>query len=79
MDLGTLTECSACPYIVKCYGYLIKDTEVLICMELMATCFEKLSKRMKLKRKFPEDIIGKVAVAVSCLLFGHLRCRFADH
>lgn len=62
MDLETLLKCSS-EHIVKCYGYIIRDTEVWICMELMASCFEKLLKN--LKRPFPEDIIGKVAVSVS--------------
>lgn len=63
MDLETLLKCSSSEHIVKCYGYIIRDTEVWICMELMASCFEKLLKN--LKQPFPEDIIGKVAVAVS--------------
>jgi len=61
MDLGVLLKCGQCKFIVQCYGYLIKDAEVLICMELMATCFDKLLKRTK--EKVPEEIIGKIAVA----------------
>jgi mitogen-activated protein kinase kinase 7 len=61
MDLDVLLKCYACEHIVQCYGYLIKDTEVWICMELMATCFDKLLKR--LQAPVPEPILGKVAVA----------------
>lgn len=40
-----------------------------ICMELMATCLDKLLKRVK--SQLPEKILGKVTVAVSMLcLFG---------
>jgi len=62
MDLDVLLKCSSCPYIVQCYGYLIKDTEVWICMERMTTCFDKLLQ--KLKTPIPEPILGKVVVAV---------------
>lgn len=67
MDLETLLKCSSSDHIVKCYGYIIRDTEVWICMELMASCFEKLLK--KLNKPFPEAIIGKVAVSVSRVKF----------
>lgn len=40
----------------------ILQAEVWVCMELMATCFEKLSKR--LKGPIPEPILGKLTVAV---------------
>jgi len=60
-DLEVLLKCSKCDHIVQCYGYMIKDTEVWICMELMASCFDKLIK--KLREPFPEPILGKVAVA----------------
>lgn len=36
--------------------------EVLICMELMATCLDKLSRRVQ--GGFPEDILGKMAVSI---------------
>ncbi|RWS30278.1 Dual specificity mitogen-activated protein kinase kinase 7-like protein [Leptotrombidium deliense] len=61
MDLDVLLKCYSCEHIVQCCGYLIKDTEVWICMELMATCFDKLLK--KLRQPIPEPILGKVAVA----------------
>lgn len=69
MDLDVLLKCSSCKYIVQCYGYLITESEVWICMERMTTCFEKLLKKMNssggTKRGVPQDVLGKVAVAVS--------------
>jgi len=88
MDLEVLLKCSSCKYIVQCYGYLIAESEVWICMERMTTCFEKLLRRMnpqtdaKLKNEsnqhedlskelesplkvVPQNVLGKVAVAVS--------------
>ena len=65
MDLDVLLKCHDCDNIVQCYGYLIKDAEVWIFMELMVTCLDKLLR--KLKKPFPEKICGKVAVAVRCL------------
>jgi mitogen-activated protein kinase kinase 7 len=62
MDLDTLLKCAHFEHVVQCYGYIIKDTEVLIFMELMASCFEKLLKRTK--APIPEPIVGKIAVAV---------------
>ncbi|XP_074605346.1 dual specificity mitogen-activated protein kinase kinase 7-like isoform X1 [Brevipalpus obovatus] len=46
MDLEVLLKCSSCIYIVQCYGYLITESEVWICMERMTTCFEKLLRRL---------------------------------
>lgn len=71
MDLDILLECKGCPNIVQCYGYFIKDTEVWICMELMATCFDKLLKRYK--APIPEHILGKISVAVCLLLMNSLK------
>ena len=69
MDLGVLLKCHS-EHIVQCYGYLIRDAEVLICMELMGTCFEKLLKKMiipavpePIPEPIPEHIVGKIAVA----------------
>ncbi len=47
--------------IVLCLGCFITDSDVWICMELMATCFDKLLKQ--LKQPIPEAICGKVAVS----------------
>lgn len=58
-ELEIHIKCSS-PHIVQCYGYIIKDTEVWICMELMESCFEKLLK----KGPIPEDILGKLTVAI---------------
>ena len=59
-DLDILLKCGNCDHIVQCYGYMIKDVDVWICMELMASCFDKL---LKQGHRFPEEILGKVAVA----------------
>ncbi|KAK6112271.1 Protein kinase domain family protein [Brugia pahangi] len=62
MDLEVVLRSHDCPHIVRCYGCFITDFEVLICMELMATCLDKLSKRVQ--GGFPEDILGKMAVSI---------------
>jgi len=60
MDLEVVVMSHDCDYIVKCLGCFITDSDVWICMELMATCFDKLMKR--LSAPIPEDILGKVAL-----------------
>ncbi|MFH4978117.1 hypothetical protein AB6A40_004826 [Gnathostoma spinigerum] len=62
MDLDVVLRSHDCPHIVRCYGCFITDYEVLVCMELMATCLDKLSKR--LKSGFPENILGKMAGSI---------------
>jgi len=62
MDIEVVLKSHDCPYIVQCLGCFITDADVWICMELMATCFDKLLKRIK--KPVPEDILGKVTVAV---------------
>ena len=47
--------------------FLYFQSEVWICMELMATCLDKLLK--KTKRPIPERILGKMAVAVSIIMY----------
>lgn len=64
-DIETALKAKGCPYIVQCLGFIITKADVWICMELMATCFDKLLKRTS--RPVPEDILGKVTVAVSKL------------
>lgn len=62
-DIETALKAHGCPYIVQCLGFIITSADVWICMELMATCFDKLLKRTS--RPVPEEILGKVTVAVS--------------
>lgn len=66
-DLEVVLNSHDCPYIVQCLGCFVTDTDVWICMELMATCLDKLMK--KYKQPFPEPIIGKIAVGVCILLY----------
>lgn len=61
MDLEIVVRSYACPYIVRCLGCFVTDADVWICMELMASCFDKLLKR--LGAPIPEAILGKVTVA----------------
>ena len=61
-DLDVLLKCSDYR-IVKCFGCLMMNNEVWVFMELMSSCFDKILK--KYKSPLPEEIIGKVAVAVS--------------
>lgn len=63
MDIEVVLKSHDCKYIVKCLGCFITEPEVWICMELMATCFDKLLKR--LRQPIPEPVLGKVTVAVS--------------
>ncbi|CAH4035149.1 dual specificity mitogen-activated protein kinase kinase 7-like isoform X2 [Pieris brassicae] len=61
MDLDVVVRSHDCPYIVRCLGCFVTDSDVWICMELMASCFDKLLK--KLGAPIPEAILGKVTVA----------------
>ncbi|XP_028029549.1 dual specificity mitogen-activated protein kinase kinase 7-like isoform X3 [Bombyx mandarina] len=68
MDLDVVVRSHDCPYIVRCLGCFVTDADVWICMELMASCFDKLLKR--LGAPIPETILGKVTVAtVSALSY----------
>lgn len=62
MDLDVVLKSHDCDYIVQCLGCFITESEVWICMELMAMCFDKLQKKSKFP--VPENILGKVTVAV---------------
>ncbi|CAI4224104.1 unnamed protein product [Auanema sp. JU1783] len=62
MDLDVVTKTKDCPNIVLCYGYFIHDYDVYVCMEIMATCLDRLLK--KTKTGFPEKVIGKMAVSI---------------
>nr|XP_039269677.1 dual specificity mitogen-activated protein kinase kinase 7-like [Styela clava] len=61
MDLDVVQK-SNFPHIVTCFGTLITESHVWICMELMSTCFDKLLK--KIKGPIPEKVIGKLCIAV---------------
>jgi len=61
MDMDVVLKSHDCQEIVVCLGCFITASDVWICMELMATCFDKLLKL--LKSPVPENICGKVAVA----------------
>jgi len=61
MDMDVVLKSHDCKEIVVCLGCFITTSDVWICMELMATCFDKLIKL--LKSPVPENICGKVAVA----------------
>ncbi|CAD5232238.1 unnamed protein product [Bursaphelenchus xylophilus] len=63
MDLDVVRKSNECPHIVQCFGYIITEDYLYICMEVMASCFEKVL----INRNYtglPEAIIGKVALAV---------------
>uniref|UniRef100_A0A1I7XZY7 mitogen-activated protein kinase kinase n=1 Tax=Steinernema glaseri TaxID=37863 RepID=A0A1I7XZY7_9BILA len=62
MDLEVVSKAHICPNIIRCYGYLFDNFNVHVCMELMATCLDKLLKR--LSGPVPEEIIGKIAVSI---------------
>uniref|UniRef100_A0A915D6L3 Protein kinase domain-containing protein n=1 Tax=Ditylenchus dipsaci TaxID=166011 RepID=A0A915D6L3_9BILA len=62
MDLDVIRKCNDCPYIVKCYGYIITFENLYICMEVMATCLDKLLQQRK--SGIPEHIIGKITLSV---------------
>lgn len=62
MDLDVVFKSLDCPYIVRYLGCFITESDVWICMELMATCFDRLLKKLQIA--IPEDILGKVTFAV---------------
>ncbi|MFH4976553.1 hypothetical protein AB6A40_003262 [Gnathostoma spinigerum] len=61
MDMDVIMRSHSCPHIVRCYGCFVFESEVRICMELMTMCLGKL---LKIAKQFPEEIVGKVTVAV---------------
>ncbi|XP_051166894.1 dual specificity mitogen-activated protein kinase kinase 7-like [Leptopilina boulardi] len=61
MDLDVVLKSHDCPYIVQCLGCFITESDVWICMELMATCLDKLLKNGR--QAIPESFLGKVTVA----------------
>ncbi|XP_037083486.1 LOW QUALITY PROTEIN: dual specificity mitogen-activated protein kinase kinase 7-like [Pollicipes pollicipes] len=62
MDLDVVLKSHDCPYIVQCLGCFVTDADVWICMELMATCLDKLLKKMG-NKPIPEPILGKITVS----------------
>ncbi|PAV70302.1 hypothetical protein WR25_11305 [Diploscapter pachys] len=62
MDIDVISKCHS-SFIVKCIGYFITPSEVKVCMELMATCLDRLLIRMN-HQPFPEPMIGRVNYAV---------------
>ncbi|CAF4086876.1 unnamed protein product [Rotaria magnacalcarata] len=61
MDLDVIIKSYNFPYIVRCVGYFINATDVWICMELMASCFDKLLKLIQ--QPMPECVLGKLTFA----------------
>uniref|UniRef100_A0A2C9L3K9 mitogen-activated protein kinase kinase n=1 Tax=Biomphalaria glabrata TaxID=6526 RepID=A0A2C9L3K9_BIOGL len=67
MDLDVVMRSNDCPYIVQFYGALFKEGDCWICMELMDISLDKFYKFVysELHEFIPEDILGKITVAVS--------------
>ncbi|KAL3272866.1 hypothetical protein HHI36_014327 [Cryptolaemus montrouzieri] len=65
MDLDVVMKSNECKYIVQFYGALFKEGDCWICMELMDTSLDKFYKFIyeKLKKRIPEPILGKIALA----------------
>jgi len=61
MDLRVMTSHRS-PHIVQYYGSAIWNNDVWVFMELMATCLDRLLK--KLKSPFPEEIVCKMTVSI---------------
>ncbi|XP_018571660.1 dual specificity mitogen-activated protein kinase kinase 3 [Anoplophora glabripennis] len=82
MDLDISMRSSDCPYTVQFYGALFREGDVWICMEVMDTSLDKFYvKAYKHGRKIPEDMLGKIALAVvSALhyLYSQLRVIHRD-
>ncbi|VDD95435.1 unnamed protein product [Enterobius vermicularis] len=60
MDMDVIMQAHDCPYIVKCYGCFVYESEVRICMEMMTMCLEKLLIRA---HKFPENIVRQITIS----------------
>jgi len=74
MDMDICKQSSDCPYTVQFYGALFREGDVWICMEVMDTSLDKFSAKVcHHGRQIPEDILGKIAFAVSFpLLFNYV-------
>ncbi|XP_078450572.1 dual specificity mitogen-activated protein kinase kinase 6-like isoform X2 [Lampetra planeri] len=65
MDLDISMRTVDCPYTVTFYGALFREGDVWICMELMDTSLDKFYKKVIEKGlNIPEDILGKISVAI---------------
>ncbi|TKS92014.1 Dual specificity mitogen-activated protein kinase kinase 6 [Collichthys lucidus] len=65
MDLDISMRTVDCFFTVTFYGALFREGDVWICMELMDTSLDKFYKKVIEKGKtIPEDILGKIAVAI---------------
>lgn len=68
MDLDISMRSSDCPYTVQFYGALFREGDVWICMEVMDMSLDKFyTKAFSNNCSIPEDILGKIAFAVSNL------------
>ena len=66
MDLDISMRTSDCPYTVHFYGAMFREGDVMICMEVMDISLDKFYARAFNNNKpIPEDVLGKVAFAVS--------------
>lgn len=77
MDLDVSMRASDCPYTVQFYGALFREGDVWICMEVMDTSLDRFYEKVfKHDRRIPEDILGKIAVAVvNALHYLHSRLK----
>uniref|UniRef100_A0A3B4UG08 mitogen-activated protein kinase kinase n=1 Tax=Seriola dumerili TaxID=41447 RepID=A0A3B4UG08_SERDU len=65
MDLDISMRTVDCFFTVTFYGALFREGDVWICMELMDTSLDKFYKKVIDKGKtIPEDILGKITVAI---------------
>ncbi|CAH0563699.1 unnamed protein product [Brassicogethes aeneus] len=65
MDLDISMRSSACPYTVQFYGALFREGDVWICMEVMDMSLDKFyAKVYHHKQKIPEEVLGKISLAV---------------
>ncbi|XP_056144414.1 dual specificity mitogen-activated protein kinase kinase 6-like [Lampris incognitus] len=65
MDLDISMRTVDCFYTVTFYGALFREGDVWICMELMDTSLDKFYKKVIEKgTTIPEDILGKITVAI---------------
>ncbi|XP_065172320.1 dual specificity mitogen-activated protein kinase kinase 6-like [Atheta coriaria] len=69
MDLDINMRSSDCPYTVQFYGALFREGDVWMCMEVMDTSLDKFYQKVyNHGLRIPEDILGKITLAVVCAL-----------